>query len=602
MIILGISDSIESHACILKDGKLIGAVAEERFSRLKSDTGYPKKSIEFLLKYLKISTKDIDKVVLAGFDNGIFQTIYKPNAKFSVSHWIKQNELYWKKKIYHNEELNEYDDFKIWEKEFKDLKRDIYYPMIVKLKKLKKTPKNFLKVFNDQRKATIYKHLKISEDKIFTVRHETCHQFYGYYSQQQIKNNPIILTLEGGGDDSSATISFKEKIGIKEVYKTNDAMIGRLYRYITLLLGMKPGQHEYKVMGLAPYGSEYHGHRSFNFFKKFNKILNYKIINPKSYKDCYYSSKSNLEGERFDGIAWGLQKYLEYFLTKWTTNCIKFFKKKDIIFSGGVAQNIKAIKSLSENNKIRSIWAGPISGDGSLAIGAAWCYGEKYEEKKITFLDNIYLGTEIKDDDIKKELKKLNSKFTVKKDTPNSKIAHWISKGFIIARCKGRMEFGQRALGNRSILADPRFPESLEKINKKIKYRDFWMPFTPTILHEECNKILHNPRKIYSPFMTMAFDIKKEYINKIPAVIHPSDKTTRPQMLKKKDNLDYHNLILEFKKITNLPLLLNTSFNLHGDAIVENAKQAISTFNKSELDALILNNYLIIRSKEMLKI
>ena len=120
MIILGISDSIESHACILKDGQLIGAVAEERFSRLKSDSGYPKKSIDYLLKYLNIKSKDIDKVVLAGFDNGIFQAIYKPNAKFSVFHWIKQNELFWKPKLYYNKKINEYDDFKIWEKEFKD--------------------------------------------------------------------------------------------------------------------------------------------------------------------------------------------------------------------------------------------------------------------------------------------------------------------------------------------------------------------------------------------------------------------------------------------------------------------------------------------------
>ena len=157
------------------------------------------------------------------------------------------------------------------------------------------------------------------------------------------------------------------------------------------------------------------------------------------------------------------------------------------------------------------------------------------------------------------------------------------------------MEFGQRALGNRSILADPRNFNSVEKINSKIKYRDFWMPFTPSILFEDVNKIILNPKKIYSPFMTMAFDVKKNFINKIPAVIHPADKTTRPQMLKKKSNPDYHDLINKFKKITGIPLVLNTSFNLHGDAIVENASQAIKTFKKSDLDILVLNNYAICR-------
>ena len=165
MIILGISDSIESHACILKDGKLIGAVAEERFSRLKSDTGYPKKSIDSLLNYLKIKPIEIDKVVFAGFDNGIFQTIYKPNAKFSVFDWIKQNDLFWKPKLYMNQNLNEYDDFKIWEKEFKEIKKDIYYPMINKIKKSSKNSKNFLKIFNDQRIKTVTKHLKLSKKK-----------------------------------------------------------------------------------------------------------------------------------------------------------------------------------------------------------------------------------------------------------------------------------------------------------------------------------------------------------------------------------------------------------------------------------------------------
>ena len=601
MIILGISDSIESHACVLKDGKLIGAVAEERFSRLKSDTGYPKKSIDYLLKYLKIRSTEIDKVVFAGFDNGIFQTIYKPNAKFSVFDWVKQNDLYWKPKLYQNKKLSEYDDFKIWEKVFKDIKKDIYYPMISKIKKSKKNPKNFVKIFNDHRIKTVIKHLKIHRKKISVVRHETCHQIYGYYSQQNIITNPIILTLEGGGDDSSATISFKKKIGIYEKYKTNEAMMGRLYRYITLLLGMKPGQHEYKVMGLAPYGTPYHGTRALNFFRKFNSILNYKIKNLRIFKDCYYSSKKHLEGERFDGIAWGLQTYLEEFLQKWITNCVKHFKRKDIILSGGVAQNIKAIKCLSENKKVNSVWAGPISGDGSLAIGAVWHEAEKHESKKIKFLKDIYLGTEIENNDILKELKRIKNKFIIKKNISNLKIASWISKGFIIARCKGRMEFGQRALGNRSILADPRYFQSVEKINQKIKYRDFWMPFTPSILFEECNKIIVNPKKFYSPFMTMAFDVRENFIDKIPAVIHPADKTTRPQMLRKQDNADYYDLISKFKSITKLPLLLNTSFNLHGDAIVENARQAVLTFEKSELDALILNDYLIVRSKEMLK-
>ena len=174
-------------------------------------------------------------------------------------------------------------------------------------------------------------------------------------------------------------------------------------------------------------------------------------------------------------------------------------------------------------------------------------------------------------------------------------VARWLTEGKIIARFSGRMEFGQRALGNRSIIADPRKFNSVEKINTKVKYRDFWMPFTPTIMFEDCDNILVNPKGIYSPYMTMAFDLKDEYRDVLPAVVHPSDKTVRPQMLRYKDNPKYYDIINEFKKLTGIGVVLNTSFNLHGDAVVESPDDAIQTFIKSELDILLFDNMVISR-------
>ena len=594
MIILGICDSVESHACVLRDGNLISAISEERLSRIKADAGYPEKSINKVLEIAKIKPSEIDIVAVAGYDNGLFQSIYKPGALFSIQDWLEQNEKYWKPKLYENKKLEEIDDFLIWKKKYPKIKTNIYKDLIKRA--TKKNIKHHTKIFNDVRKKVICKQLNIDKSKIKVFRHETCHQYYGLFSQQQKKNESIILTIEGAGDDSSATISLASKNHIKEIYRTNDAMLGRLYRYVTLLLGMKPGQHEYKVMGLAPYGQSYHGNKSLKHFEKFNKIAGTKIINKKFFKDVYYSTRDALHGERFDGIAWGLQTYTENFLEKWVLNCIKKFRLKDIILSGGVAQNIKAIKFLQDNKKIKSVWSGPISGDGSLSIGAAWLASKQFDKKnKIKGLNNIYLGSTISDNNLAKIIRKKCKKFKIIHNVKNFQIAQWLSKGLIIARCKGRMEFGQRALGNRSILADPRIASSVEKINSKIKYRDFWMPFTPSITYEGCKKILKNPKNIYSPYMTMAFDVKEKYIDKLPGVIHPADKSTRPQMLKKEDNPDYYNLIKEFEKITGLPVLLNTSFNLHGDAIVENSIQAINTFLKSDLDILILNNYTIIR-------
>ena len=597
MIILGISDSIESHACLVKDGVLLAAHAEERFSRLKADSGYPRNAIKEIFKLTGILPSEVDIVALAGYDNGVFQALYKPNALFNVSDWILQNELYWKPKLYEKKSLSELDDFLIWEKKFPQIKKDPYYSFIKKAKKSK--PKDHLKLFNECRKKTISDQIGIDKKKIYTFRHETCHQYYGYYSQQSFKKDALIFTLEGGGDDSSATISVVKNYEIKEKYKTNDAMVGRIYRYITLLLGMKPGQHEYKVMGLAPYGTKYHGQKSLEHFRKFNKIKGYKIEKTKIFKDVYISSRKMLQAERFDGIAWGLQQYVEEFIEKWTLNAIKKFKISDIIFSGGVAQNIKAMKHLISLDKIKSVWTGPVSGDGSLAIGAAWIATKKLDKKyKIKKMDNIYLGTEIKSSTLKKEILKSCKKFKIVENIKNKKIAEWLSKGLIVARCRGRMEFGQRSLGNRSILADSRNYNNIDKINKKIKIRDFWMPFTPSLTIDGCKKILKNPKNIYSPYMTMAFDINKDYEKYLSAVIHPSDKSIRPQMLKRESNKDYYDLIKEYEKITGLPVLLNTSFNLHGDAIVENATQAISTFKRSDLDILIINNFAIIRREK----
>ena len=154
------------------------------------------------------------------------------------------------------------------------------------------------------------------------------------------------------------------------------------------------------------------------------------------------------------------------------------------------------------------------------------CVKNLRQKNKIEGLKNIYLGSKIDNKEIKINIKKKCQGFKILRNVKNKVIAKWIADGLIIARCKGKMEFGQRALGNRSILADPRRHETVEKINSKIKYRDFWMPFTPTILHEHVNKVILNPKRVYSPFMTVAFDTKEEFIKKIPGVIHPADKTT----------------------------------------------------------------------------
>ena len=193
--------------------------------------------------------------------------------------------------------------------------------------------------------------------------------------------------------------------------------------------------------------------------------------------------------------------------------------------------------------------------------------------------------------------RKLNKKFKVKSKFSAREVALAISKGAIVGRCAGRMEFGLRSLGNRSILCDPRFSENINKINFKIKKRDFWMPFTPTILKEDFNKYIINPKKIEARFMSMAFETTNIGRNCLKAAIHPADFTARPQLLSKDDNPDYFEIIKSFKQITGVGALLNTSLNLHGLPVVRNAEDALFVFENSGLDFLILENFLLKKNK-----
>lgn len=597
MVILGIGDSHEAHACIVKDGVLCAAAAEERFSRLKADMGYPRQAIEAVMRASSTSASEIDVVAFAGQAGGAFLRIFKPNANFSVHDWIRQCHEYWKPVLLEGKALSARYGFDLFHEQFADSIQDNpYYRFVSRSEGVPETTHSAL--LNDIRAEVVQEHLGIGPERVRFYRHEDCHQAYGYYSRPERLDRALVLTLEGGGDDSSATVSTVEKGQFREHWKSNAVMLGRLYRYVTLVLGMLPGQHEYKVMGLAPYGSRYHGRRSLDFFRRINEVSGIEILNTGFARDMYFTVREALEGERFDGIAWGLQVYLEEVLVEWIQNCAQHFHTGDVIFSGGVAQNIKACKSMLGAEQVDSLWVGPISGDGSLGVGAAWlAQRESAPGLAIEGLGSAYLGTGYQADTIARAIdaQDVAARHSIVTKPSPTRVAQWLAEGRIIARYSGRMEFGQRALGNRSILADPRRQASVDHINRKIKNRDFWMPFTPSMLDDDAQRYLVNPKRAYSPFMTMAFDLQEGLADKLPAVIHPGDKTVRPQMLRRIDNPGYHDLITAFKAETGLGVLLNTSFNLHGDAIVESPEQAIDTFERSDLDVLVFDELAITR-------
>ena len=594
MIILGIHDGHDSSAALSVDGKIVYASQEERFTNLKGEYGFPKNSVNDCLKTTGISLKDIDEVALASrFTNPVLMRI-KRNAQFTVSDWVREQELYWKPKIFKNRNISYWKLFK----NNKKYKKDNFYNYNSILKTY--MSKKELSLFHKRRVEGISKILKIGKDKIRTYLHEDCHKYYSYYIFPD-RANGIAITAEGLGDYSNGSVStIKNSLFKLKAFNTENH-IGHIYQYITLLLGMKPMNHEYKVMGLAAYSSKYEIQKCYNTFDEILKIKKLNVVFNKKPKDLYFHFKEKFKDCRFDGIAGALQKFTENKLEEWFLSCVKELNQRSIYFSGGVAQNIKAVMKLSNNSKFKRIFVPPAAGDTSLSIGACFkansvfCERNKISSKKyIKPIDNMYLGYKIKKNDIKNYIlkEKIKNKFHVYENIQAKEIAKEIFKGKIIGRCVGNMEFGLRSLGNRSILCDPRFSSNIRKINLKIKKRDFWMPFTPTIIKEDFDKFIFNPRKITSKFMAMAFETTLSGQKNLQAALHPSDYTARPQFLEKKDNPEYHNIISEFKKLSGVGALLNTSLNLHGLPVVRDIADAFYTFNNSNLDALIIENYM----------
>ena len=587
MIVLGIHDGHNSGASLFKNGKLLSAISEEKISRKKNEYGFPEKSINFILKHNNISKNQVNKIAISTKFLPPKYFLVKRNTTFTLQDYIKEQNEYWFEKIYN--------------------KKNVKYLSIFKDKILnkKKLFYNFSKIKNEDdylgmqnaRREQFCKYFSIDKKNIFFFDHHECHAYYGYYGKGITKKKSCVVTVDGGGDNSNATIWISKGKQLKNIYRTNNGNLGRIYRYVTLMLGMKPTEHEFKVMGLAGYALEknIYYEKSLKIFRDTLDVKGIKFKYKKKIKDHYFYFKNKLSGERFDTISYSVQKFLEEILVKWFNNISKKHAVKDFIFSGGVAQNVKATKKILESKRVNSIYVPPGPGDESLCIGAVYCYLARNnllnQNSKISNMKNPYVGISFDEKSVKFIKKNKNLKIV---KTSNKQVAKILSKGDPVARFSFKPnEFGPRALGNRSILADPRKQDIINTINKKIKVRDFWMPFAPSVLAEDAKKIMHVIKNHDNPYMTISFDVRKKFIDKISAAVHPFDKTCRPQFVSKKTNPDYYELIKEFKKISGVGVLLNTSFNLHGEPIVFQPKDAIRSFLKSGLKYLYMDNYLI---------
>lgn len=582
MYILGIHDGHLATAALAKDGEIIACVSEERFTGVKNQAGIPAQSIKYCLDFANLKPDKVDLVVFGGkllpptnanksVNSRVYSFIYTPFKQLlTLERKVSTNISF----------LRNFEDF-------------LYFRLI-----------NYFSPFvQKQRINSLKKYFNFDSKKIVFLDHHLSHAYSVLYSSgfPDRKKPLLVFTCDGEGDGLSATVNIwrnKRLLTISKTSMTNS--LGNFYRSITKYLGMKPLEHEYKVMGLAPYVG--------NEDKKANEIYDkLKLLFEVDEKNLRIKTKVNsqlfklgyldkvLAPYRFDYVAYAAQRITEEVLARWVKVVINKTNIHDVLLSGGVFMNVKANQKIAKLKEVKNIFIMPSCGDESNAIGAAY-WGNLLINQPPKALKNLYLGPDFEEKEIERAIN-LHSgiKFwQVKKSRNiNMEIAKLLATGNIVARCWGRQEWGARALGNRSILADPSKLELVQIINKMIKSRDFWMPFASTIIDVEKERYVKNPKKINAPFMIITFDTTEEGKKDLRAAIHQYDKTTRPQILERSVNPEYYEILEEFKKLTGRGAILNTSFNLHGYPIVSGPKEALDTFAKSGLLFLALGDYLI---------
>lgn len=560
MKILGIHDGHNASACLLEDGKIKYCIQEERLTNKKNFWGFPGGSIEKVLEVAKIQPEEINFIA--------FSSNHVPQSSNIL-------EIYKKQASHIRSSLNEWG-----------MKTPLYsvYKAKCKRERMKKI-----------------KQMGFSKSEIVFIDHHLCHASAAYYASPWKSEDVLVLTNDGSGDGLCSSVYIGKNGILNRIAETPKGnSIGDIYSNVTFMLGLVPWEDEWKIMGMAPYASQERTESSYNIFKRYLSInegsLTFTRNIPEPTYLIYKRLKKDLEFQRFDRISAGIQKLTEELLCQWVKNAIEKTDIHKIALSGGVFMNVKANKKISEIDIVEDIFITPSCGDESNSIGAAFqtyaCMRKKEnKDPDITPLGPIYLGTSSSDSEVKRILSRKVFKYEYVDDI-EKKTAELLAEGKIIARCKGKMEFGARALGNRSILADPSNTDCVRVINMMIKKRDFWMPFAPVILRERQHEYIINPKNMDSPYMMLSFDTTDKR-GDFMAGVHPADLTARAQILEEKYNPDYYRILKEFEKITNRGVLLNTSFNLHGYPMVYGHEEALWVFENSGLEYLALENYLI---------
>ncbi|MCB1057419.1 MAG: carbamoyltransferase [Acidobacteria bacterium] len=426
--------------------------------------------------------------------------------------------------------------------------------------------------------------------------HHHSHAATAYYG---LRRNPderyLVLTCDGDGDGLCATVRVMGGGEDRLVAATPWAnSLGTIYSWITFNLGFVPLEHEYKLMGMAPYAYEAASRKVAEIFRGYLDLaddgLTLRRHTLLRTNDLGRRMARDLAGMRFDHVCGGLQLFTEDLLTRWAAAAVRATGCSRLLAAGGVFMNVKANQQIAALPEVESFEAFPSCGDETLPLGACYLEAAKLggEPERLA---HFYLGGEPGAEEIETALAASGFPHEKPEDMAEA-VAELLAAGKPVARCAGRMEFGARALGNRSILADPSQQDVVRVINQMIKKRDFWMPFAPMILDERQHEYIENPKGLRSPYMMMTFDTRANHGEMIAAV-HNADLTCRAQILRREQNPAMHAIVEAFARRTGRGVVLNTSFNLHGFPIVQSAADALQVFADSGLEHLQLGDWLV---------
>tara|TARA_Y100001978_G_scaffold203522_1_gene230538 strand:+ start:677 stop:2530 length:1854 start_codon:yes stop_codon:yes gene_type:complete len=600
--ILGISCFYhDSAAALLKDGEVVAAAQEERFTRKKHDSNFPFKSIQFCLNSQGIKVSELLEIVyyekpLLTFER-LLET-YLQIAPRGFRSFISAMQVWLKEKLFIKSEIK---------------------------KNLQKIDKDYLKE-------------KSKINNLLFSEHHLSHAAAAFYPSPF--DEAVILCMDGVGEWATTSAWIGKGNKIKPLWEINfPHSVGLLYSAFTYYCGFKVNSGEYKLMGLAPYGEPKYAEKiksnlidikpdgTFRLNMRYFKYhRGFRMTSSKFHKlfgSPPRKSESELSQFHMD-LASSIQVVTEEILLKLAKTLKNETGLDNICMAGGVALNCVANGKLLKEKIFKNIWVQPASGDAGSALGAAligW-YEKNGKERNVNINDSMkgtYLGPAFNNQEIIKYLKSINAKFYIKEDDILfDYLAAQIDKGKVIGWFNGAMEFGPRALGARSIIGDPRNREMQSIMNLKIKYRESFRPFAPSVLEEDVSNQFEMTDK--SPYMLIVSSVKKELCNemtnyqkklfgidklrisrsKLPAVTHV-DYSARIQTVSKTTNPRYHRLISAFKERTGCPTIVNTSFNVRGEPIVCTPKDAYRCFMRTEMDILVLQNQILLKEEQIKK-